>query len=150
MSYPWLRLSALRRGHGLPGLRDRGSPAGGRPCRRCQRPPGGGGPDRRPPGPGAGIAGGPAAGGEADAEASGGIEEPVAAHRGAVRPVRYCVASGTTIGLEPSRVANEDAHACLTGYLAVEEGPHAWAVLTVADGMGGMAAGEIASEEAVT
>src|SRR5436309_10923538 len=78
------------------------------------------------------------------------VEEPVAAPRGAVRPVRYCVASGTTIGLEPSRVANEDAHACLTGYLAVEEGPHAWAVLTVADGMGGMAAGEIASEEAVT
>ena len=65
------------------------------------------------------------------------------------RPVRYRVAGGTTIGLEPSRSANEDAYAYLTGYLAGEEGGQAWAMLCVADGMGGMAAGEVASEAAV-
>ena len=43
------------------------------------------------------------------------VEETATLPGGAARPVRYCMAGGTTIGLEPSRVANEDAHAYLTG-----------------------------------
>ena len=63
--------------------------------------------------------------------------------------VRYVVTAATTIGLEPSRTNNQDAYAYLTGCVAAEEAMQTWAVVCVADGMGGMAAGEVASEVAV-
>jgi PPM family protein phosphatase len=64
-------------------------------------------------------------------------------------PVAYSIASATSIGLEPSRVTNQDAHVYLTGRLESDEGPQSWAMLCVCDGMGGMAAGEVASAAAV-
>ena len=64
-----------------------------------------------------------------------GTESAAALPAASKRPVRYRVAGRTTIGLEPSRSANEDAYAYLTGYLAGEEGGQAWAMLSVADGM---------------
>jgi serine/threonine protein phosphatase PrpC len=63
--------------------------------------------------------------------------------------VRYAVTAATTIGLEPSRTNNQDAYAYLTGCVAAEEDMKTWAVACVADGMGGLAAGEVASEVAV-
>lgn len=63
--------------------------------------------------------------------------------------VSFAVAAATTIGLEPPRTTNQDAHAYLAGRLESEECAQAWAVLCVADGMGGMEAGEVASEAAV-
>jgi protein phosphatase len=59
------------------------------------------------------------------------------------------VSAATTIGLEPSRSTNQDAYACLTGGLQADTGAQRWAMLCVCDGMGGMAAGEVASEVAV-
>jgi protein phosphatase len=61
----------------------------------------------------------------------------------------YSIAAATTIGLEPSRIANEDAYATLAGRIETESGPGAWAAVCISDGMGGMAAGEFASEAAV-
>ncbi len=55
----------------------------------------------------------------------------------------------STIGLEPSRVTNQDAFGVLGGAWETESGPLAWSAFIVADGMGGMAAGEVASEVAV-
>ncbi len=55
----------------------------------------------------------------------------------------------STIGLEPSRVTNQDAFGVLGGAWETESGPLAWSAFIVADGMGGMAAGEVASEIAV-
>lgn len=63
--------------------------------------------------------------------------------------VSYSVAAGTNIGLQPARTTNQDAYAHLTGQVETEAGPVAWAVACVADGIGGMAAGEVASEVAV-
>ncbi|MGV3719420.1 MAG: protein kinase domain-containing protein, partial [Actinomycetota bacterium] len=64
-------------------------------------------------------------------------------------PIRYSIAASTSIGLEPSRTTNQDAYVWLTGSVASEEGLREWAVLCVSDGMGGMAAGEVASNAAV-
>src|SRR6185503_16397279 len=61
----------------------------------------------------------------------------------------YSLAAATTIGLEPTRTTNQDAYACLTGHLDCEAGRQAWAIACIADGMGGMSAGEVASEVAV-
>ena len=55
----------------------------------------------------------------------------------------------TTIGLEPSRVTNQDAFGTVGGAWETENGPLSWSAFIVADGMGGMAAGEVASEIAV-
>lgn len=63
--------------------------------------------------------------------------------------VSYSVAAATTIGLEPTRTTNQDAQAYLTGHLEFEASSQDWTVLCVADGMGGMESGEIASEVAV-
>jgi len=64
-------------------------------------------------------------------------------------PIALRVASGTTIGLNPTRLVNEDA----CGYLAwcsAWEGRVVWnAVLCAIDGMGGMEAGEVASTSAL-
>jgi len=63
--------------------------------------------------------------------------------------VRYECASATTIGLEPTRTVNQDAYGFSCVQSEAEEGMRSWAVAPVADGMGGMAAGELASALAV-
>lgn len=63
--------------------------------------------------------------------------------------VRYECASATTIGLDPTRTMNQDAYGFSCVQSEAEEGKRSWAVATVADGMGGMAAGELASALAV-
>ena len=55
----------------------------------------------------------------------------------------------STLGLEPSRVTNQDAFGFVGGAWETESGPLSWSAFIVADGMGGMAAGEVASEIAV-
>ena len=63
--------------------------------------------------------------------------------------VRYECVSATTIGLEPTRTVNQDAYGFSCVQSEAEDGVRSWAVITVADGMGGMAAGEVASAVAV-
>src|SRR5437762_13698618 len=63
--------------------------------------------------------------------------------------VTYAVAAATTIGLEPTRTTNQDAYGTLFGEALCGRATEAWGVLCLADGMGGMAAGEVASEVAV-
>ncbi len=63
--------------------------------------------------------------------------------------VAYAVAGATTIGLEPSRTTNQDAYGYLAGSVQTEAGSSNWLIACVADGMGGMEAGELASEAAV-
>ena len=55
----------------------------------------------------------------------------------------------STVGLEPSRITNQDAFGILNGIAESDTGPLSWSAFIVADGMGGMAAGEVASEIAV-
>jgi protein phosphatase len=67
-----------------------------------------------------------------------------------MRPrIRYEHASATTIGLEPTRTVNQDAYGFSCVQSEAEDGVKCWALVTVADGMGGMAAGELASTTAV-
>ena len=63
--------------------------------------------------------------------------------------VSHAMCGLSTIGLEPSRVTNQDAFGLVQGAWESESGPLAWSAWIVADGMGGMAAGEVASEIAV-
>ncbi|NER48211.1 MAG: SpoIIE family protein phosphatase [Symploca sp. SIO1A3] len=63
--------------------------------------------------------------------------------------VNYGFATASSIGLDPSRLTNQDAYGYLTGQCIAESGTQAWAVACLADGMGGMAAGEVASETAI-
>jgi len=63
--------------------------------------------------------------------------------------IRYECVSATTIGLEPTRTVNQDAYGSSCVQFESEAGALSWAVTTVADGMGGMAAGEVASAVAV-
>jgi serine/threonine protein phosphatase PrpC len=63
--------------------------------------------------------------------------------------ISYSLAAATTIGLAPQRTTNQDAYGCLAGRLDTPGGPRNWAAICVADGMGGMEAGEVASEVAV-
>jgi protein phosphatase len=79
-----------------------------------------------------------------------------ALHRDLVRLTRryspvasYSVVGKTTIGLEPTRTTNQDAYTFLVGAVESDEGPRPWAMVCVSDGMGGMAAGEVASDVAV-
>ncbi|MDP8923609.1 MAG: hypothetical protein M3O34_12110, partial [Chloroflexota bacterium] len=60
------------------------------------------------------------------------------------------VASATTVGLNPTRPVNEDSCGYATWTVAVAEGVSYRALLCVADGMGGMDAGEVASRAALT
>jgi protein phosphatase len=62
----------------------------------------------------------------------------------------YEIVSRTNIGLEPSRKTNQDSCGFLMGKTDGDEGLHAWAFLALADGMGGMESGEIASQTAIT
>ena len=59
------------------------------------------------------------------------------------------VASGTTVGLNPTRPVNEDSCGYVTWAVAGAEGVVYRALLCVADGMGGMEAGEVASGTAL-
>lgn len=59
------------------------------------------------------------------------------------------IASGTTVGLNPTRLVNEDACGYVTWAVAGAQGVVHQALLCVADGMGGMEAGEVASEAAL-
>ncbi|HEY8600763.1 MAG TPA: protein phosphatase 2C domain-containing protein [Thermomicrobiales bacterium] len=59
------------------------------------------------------------------------------------------IAHGTTIGLNRTRVVNEDAYACVTWSVAHHDRTAARALLCAVDGMGGMEAGEVASRAAV-
>jgi len=63
--------------------------------------------------------------------------------------VTYSVFGATIIGLEPSRTSNQDAFGYLEGTMQSEAGKTGWLVACVADGMGGMEGGEVASEVAV-
>jgi serine/threonine protein phosphatase PrpC len=63
--------------------------------------------------------------------------------------IRYECVSATSIGLEPTRTVNQDAYCFACVQSEAEDGARSWAVSTVADGMGGMAAGEVASAVAV-
>jgi protein phosphatase len=69
--------------------------------------------------------------------------------RRAAQPIALEVASGTTIGLNPTRTVNEDSCAYATWMVAGAQGGQYRALLCVADGMGGMEAGEVASGTAV-
>jgi len=77
-------------------------------------------------------------------------------HRDLLRLVSRCAprtifehASATSIGLEPTRTVNQDAYGWLSMDSDSEEVSRKWAVVAVADGMGGMAAGERASAVAI-
>lgn len=66
------------------------------------------------------------------------------------RPLRaYEVAGASIIGLNPDRTTNEDAYGYLQGQMMDEEGVRNWGVFCLADGMGGMDAGEVASRISV-
>lgn len=64
-------------------------------------------------------------------------------------PLALEVASGTTVGLNPTRLVNEDACGYAAWSLAQADGVTHRAVLCVVDGMGGMEAGEVASRVAL-
>ncbi len=59
------------------------------------------------------------------------------------------IASATTLGLNPTRVTNEDSCGYVTWNLATADGVEQRSLLVVADGMGGMEAGEVASGTAL-
>jgi len=59
------------------------------------------------------------------------------------------VTSATSVGLNPTRLVNEDTCAYAQWSLSGADGTRDIALLCVADGMGGMAAGEVASQTAV-
>lgn len=59
------------------------------------------------------------------------------------------VASGTSVGLNPTRPVNEDSCGYVTWSVADAAGLAQRALLCVADGMGGMEAGEVASRTAL-
>lgn len=61
----------------------------------------------------------------------------------------YQFAAATTIGLSPTRATNQDAYVYFSGTLETETDQLVWSVACVADGMGGMEAGELASKVAV-
>ena len=64
--------------------------------------------------------------------------------------LRAEIAGASSVGLEPSRVTNQDTWGQLSGAWQSDGGAQNWAIACVADGMGGMAAGEVASEIAVS
>jgi protein phosphatase len=64
-------------------------------------------------------------------------------------PVRYIVGAATSIGLEPSRSTNQDAFTHCLGSSTCEEADDSWLMACIADGMGGMEAGEAASRAVV-
>lgn len=68
-----------------------------------------------------------------------------------MRPgVVHHVDGATTIGLDPGRRSNQDSWGFLCGRLQSEERASTWSVFCVADGMGGMEAGDVASRTAIS
>ncbi len=67
----------------------------------------------------------------------------------AYAPLALEVASATSVGLNPTRPINEDSCGYVTWSVSVAEGASYRALLCVADGMGGMDAGEMASGTAL-
>ena len=65
------------------------------------------------------------------------------------RPIALELASATSVGLNPTRPLNEDSCVNITWSVAEAEGVSHRALLCVADGMGGMDAGEVASRTAL-
>jgi len=63
--------------------------------------------------------------------------------------ITYDLLGATIIGLEPSRTSNEDAYGYIEGCVQTEADDFRWVVACIADGMGGMEAGEVASAIAV-
>jgi protein phosphatase len=64
--------------------------------------------------------------------------------------VSYRIGAATTIGLEPTRTSNQDAYGTLTGQAQGEAISKRWALVCLADGMGGMEAGDVAAGAAVS
>nr|WP_246351435.1 PP2C family serine/threonine-protein phosphatase [Deinobacterium chartae] len=62
---------------------------------------------------------------------------------------RFAVGAATTVGLNPDRPVNEDAFGYSLRHLEAHEGSRLLLRACVADGMGGMAAGEVAARAAV-
>lgn len=60
----------------------------------------------------------------------------------------YEIGAVSSIGLEPTRTTNQDSYVHLSGRLESEGAAHSWATVCVADGIGGMSGGDIASEAA--
>jgi protein phosphatase len=63
--------------------------------------------------------------------------------------LRYAIGAATSIGLEPTRTTNQDAFSYCLGTSSFEEETQVWAMACVADGMGGMEAGDAASTAVV-
>lgn len=61
----------------------------------------------------------------------------------------YETGSATTIGMDPARTTNQDASGYLQSTLNGERGRQTWGIFIIADGMGGMEGGDIASYAAV-
>ncbi len=61
----------------------------------------------------------------------------------------FDVAGSSIIGLNPDRTTNEDAYGYVIGESANDDGSRSWGVFCLADGLGGMEAGEVASRTAV-
>ncbi len=70
-------------------------------------------------------------------------------HRQAAAPLTLEVSSATTVGLNPGRLVNEDSCGYSVWASAGADGQPSHALLCVADGMGGMDAGEVASQSAL-
>jgi len=64
-------------------------------------------------------------------------------------PPTYRIAAATTVGLNPDRPLNEDAFGYHLAQVEADGGRQLRLLACVADGMGGMAAGEVASRAAV-
>jgi protein phosphatase len=63
--------------------------------------------------------------------------------------ISYAIGAATSIGLEPSRTTNQDAFTYCMGSLASDSERKSWLMACVADGMGGMEAGDVASAAVV-
>jgi protein phosphatase len=63
--------------------------------------------------------------------------------------MEFDIAAATSIGLEPTRTTNQDAYAHGSGRIVSEATSSSFALVAVADGMGGMSGGELASQAAV-
>jgi PPM family protein phosphatase len=61
----------------------------------------------------------------------------------------YRVYGASTIGLEPMRTTNQDCYFYVTGRVDTEVGPYNWGVIAIADGMGGLESGDVASNAAI-
>lgn len=61
----------------------------------------------------------------------------------------YQIGGISNIGLEPNRTINQDRYYYTSGRIETVIGPYNWALMAIADGMGGMEAGDAASAAAI-